>query len=147
MAEEGRYRLASVRDARARAERGKREELAAAVGDARASEAELARARSRTEAARHALADAVAARAALASGAATPARLVLAERFIARRRHELDAAVGEELRAEAARDARLGSVDLARRTLARARAEREIVDRHFTRWREARRRLAERRED
>jgi hypothetical protein len=42
---------------------------------------------------------------------------------------------------------RQSGVDVARRTLVRARADRELIDRHFARWREARRKQAERRED
>ena len=64
-----------------------------------------------------------------------------------RRRHELDAALGEELRAEAAHTAQLGELDFQRRLLARARADRQVIDRHFARWREARGKLAERRRD
>src|SRR5882672_8023492 len=98
MAGDDRYRLAPVRDARERAERG---ELADAVGDAKTTEAALAEARARVAAARDAVARAVASR----EGAHPPARLVLADRFAARRRGELVRAVAEELRAEAAHDA------------------------------------------
>ena len=71
----------------------------------------------------------------------------MTDRFIARRRAELDRAVGEELRAEAAHGTQLGSLDEARRRLVRARADREVIERHFARWREDRRKLADRRED
>ena len=149
MASEDRYRLAPVRDARARDERSRRGELAAAVGSARELADRLEAARARTAAARHALADAITARAALVgpAHATTSSQLVRADRFIARRRRELEGARGEELRAEAAHDERLGSVDDARRHLLRARADRELVERHFARWRDARRRLADRRDD
>jgi hypothetical protein len=53
----------------------------------------------------------------------------------------------EELRAEAAHGSRLGSLDEARARLARARADREVIERHFASWRQARAKLAERRED
>jgi hypothetical protein len=142
-----RYQLAAVRDARERDERGKRGELAASVGDARVARAKLEAARVRTEAARTALAAAIAARDALVTGGSTPARLANADRFVTRRRHELDATRGEELRAHADHDAHQGAVDLQRRLLARARADREVIDRHFARWRDARTKLAERRED
>ena len=72
---------------------------------------------------------------------------MLAERYVARRQRELDRARDEELRAGAAHVASGSAVDLARATLARARADRELIERHFARWREARRKLAERRED
>jgi hypothetical protein len=66
---------------------------------------------------------------------------------VTRRRHELDAALGEELRAEAAHTAQISELDLQRRLLARARADRQVIDGHFARWREARSKLAERRQD
>lgn len=147
MTAEVRYRLAPVRDARARDERLRRGDLAAAVGDARTTAARLDAARARTQAARDALSRALAARDALLSGETTPTRLVVAERFVARRRHELERAIGEELRAEAAHDSRLGSLDEARRRLARARADREVIERHFAAWRQAQHELAERRDD
>lgn len=147
MVEEGRYRLAAVRDAREREERGKRSSLASAVGDAAHAQARLEAARARTLAARDALATAVATRTQLAGAAATPAQLAGAERFVIRRRHEVQAALGEELRLEAALDERQSGVDVARRTLARARADREVIDRHFARWRETRKKQAARRED
>jgi len=81
------------------------------------------------------------------SPGATPGRIAGADRFITRRRHELEAALGEELRLEAALDVRQSGVDVARQVLVRARADRELIDRHFARWREARRKQAERRED
>ncbi|HEY5945714.1 MAG TPA: hypothetical protein VIV40_09495 [Kofleriaceae bacterium] len=147
MAGEDRYRLAPVRDARARNEQVRRGDLAAAVGDARETQARLDAARARTQAARDAVAAAVAARDTLIRGAITPDALVLADRFIARRRGELDRAIGEELRAEAVHGSQLGSLDEARQRLARARAEREVIERHFAAWRKTQAKLAERRED
>lgn len=166
MPSEDRYRLAKVADLRARDERIRRKDLAVAVADTRETEARLEAARARTAAARTELAAAVAARDAL-TGTTTTTRdaltttrdalavtttttrdaLVRAEQFIVRRRGELERALGEELRAEAAHDARLGSLDEARRRLTRARADREVIERHFARWREDKKRLAERRED
>ena len=67
-----------------------------------------------------------------------------AERFIARRRHELSRARDEQLRAELAHDQRTAEVDAARAQLARARADRQLVERHFERWRAERKRAAER---
>ena len=147
MAGEDRYRLAPVRDARARDERVRRGDLAAAVGDARETQSRLDTARARTAAARDAVSAAVAARDALTRVETTPARLVLAEHVITRRRRDLDGAIGEELRAEAAHDARLGSLDQARARLARARADREVIERHFATWRQTQHKLRERRED
>jgi hypothetical protein len=147
VAEEGRYRLAAVRDARERDERGKQQNLAHAVGNARDAQGRLDAARARTRTAREALSAAVATRDALVAQGARLARIVGADQFVARRRHELEAALGEEIRLEAALDVRQSGVDVARRTLVRARADRELIDRHFARWREARRKQAERRED
>lgn len=149
MPAEDRYRLAPVRDARIRDERIRRGDLAVAVGDARETQARLDAARARTQTAREAVATAVAARARLLATqrATTPARLVLADQFVARRRGELDRAIGEELRAEAAHGQRLGSLDEARQRLVRARAEREVIERHFARWRQTQAKLADRRED
>jgi hypothetical protein len=138
-----RYRLAPVRDERTRTERVKRGDLAIAVGDARTTETALALAVSRVANARVVLATAVAARDATAS---VPAR-VHADRYVVRRRRDLEAAIAEELRASSAHDERLGGIDDARRVLARAHAEREVIERHFARWREDRRKAAERRED
>ncbi len=145
MADQGRYRLAAVRDARERAERGKRSELADAVGTAREAQARLDAARARTQLAREVLAKAIAAREARVSEGASV--FAVAEQYIMRRRRELEAAVGEELRVEAALDEHQLGVGVARRTLARARADRAVIDRHFAQWRETRRKQAERRED
>jgi hypothetical protein len=147
VAEDARYRLAPVRDARARDERIRRGDLAVAVGDAKETQARLDAALTRTAAAREQLAAAIATRDTLIARPSTSDQLVRAERFIARRRAELDRALGEELRAEAAHDTRLGSLDEARRRLVRARADREVIERHFAGWRDAQRKLADRRED
>lgn len=138
-----RYRLAPVRDARSRDERVRKGELAGAVDDARTTEATLAQLRAATAAARDLLAAAIAQRATVATGA----HLLLVERYVARRRRDLADALDRELRAEATHDTRLGAVDAARMGLARARADREVIERHFARWRDARRKLAELRED
>jgi hypothetical protein len=71
----------------------------------------------------------------------------MAEQYIVRRRRDVATAIGEELRAEATHVARRDAVDLARAQLARARADREVIERHFAAWRERQRKLAERRED
>ncbi len=120
----------------------KRGDLATAVADARTSERQVAAAAARVTAARDALA---AARPTVP--AATANRVVLAERYLARRRRELEAAIDMLLRAEAAHRGQLGAVDSARGRLTIARGDREIIERHFARWRTERRKLAERRED
>jgi hypothetical protein len=141
--EEGRYRLAPVRDARERAERSQRVELAVAVGDARTADDRLGAVQARVQAARRALADAIAARDTLHLAALR----ALADRFVARRRRELEHAIVDELRIEAAREAQHDEVELARRGFARARADRHVIEQHFVRWRQDQRKLAERRED
>jgi hypothetical protein len=140
-----RYRLAPVRDTRIRDERARRSDLAAAVGDASATQSMLAAITRRVDDARGRLADAVMGRNALhATGAS---RLVLAERHVDRRRRELDAVVSELDRATRTHDDKLEVVDEARGRLTAARAQREVIERHFARWREDRKRLAERRSD
>lgn len=134
-----------MRDARERDVRGKRSDLAAAVGDAAQAQSRLDAARARTQKAREALTAAITARDAMEQPTST--QLTAADRFITRRRHELEALTGEEMRLEAALDERQSAVSGAQRTLARARADREVIERHFERWRQARRIAAERRED
>lgn len=143
MADDARYRLAPLRDARERSEAVRRGDLARSVGDAQETEGQLADARTRADHARRGLDAALATTAA----ATTAAQRALADRFVARRRRELALARDAETRAEAAHGDRLGAVDVARARLARARAERELIERHFTRWRESQKRLAERRAD
>ena len=141
------YRLAPLREARDRDERARRGALAAAVGDARATADGVDGAVRRVDAARAALDAAVRSRSALLAGGASTALLALDDRHAHRRRRELDAAIGEHLRARAAHDGRLAAVDEARGRLALARAQRELIERHFARWRDQQRKLAERRED
>ena len=137
-----RYRLAPVRDARTRDEKSRRGDLAAAVGDARATEEQVAAARRRVDSARTSYEAARQTRA-----EATATELVRAELYAHRKRRDLDAAIAEHQRAEASHAGRLDAVDAARGQLARARADKELVERHFARWRDGRRKLAERRED
>lgn len=147
MAGEDRYRLAAVRDVRARDEQARKGDLAVAVGDARQTQGRLDAARARTAAAHAALLTARTARDALLSAGAAGSVLVRAEAYIARRRRELEGAIAEEVRCEAVHAGRLDEVDTARRTLTRARAERQVIERHFERWREDKKKLADRRED
>jgi hypothetical protein len=137
-----RYRLAPLRDVRARDERTQRYGLAAAVGDARTTEAEVAAAARRVEEARAILAAALATR---GSGAAHV--LALADRHVSHRRRQLDAAVAAHARARDAHAGKLAAVDASRGQLTAARADKEVIERHFARWRTAQQKLAERREE
>ncbi len=74
-------------------------------------------------------------------------RLAGAERYVERRRRALAAAQDELARAAAARDAQAGEVDAARTRLVGARADREVIERHFAAWREQKAKERDRRED
>ena len=137
-----RYRLAPVRDARDRDERIKRGDLAGAVGDARVTADALAAAADRVLACRRVIAEAEGRR----PLARTIAELVVLDRDLGRRRAELAELIGAEVRAEATHHGKLDEVDVARGRLTRARADRQVIERHFERWRIERRKLAERRE-
>ncbi len=137
------YRLGPVRDARTRDERVKQGDLAGAVGDAATTASALALATEHVERARAALTAAVTARPPRGSAAA----MMRAEQFVLRRRKELDQAIDAQLRAGAVHRGQLAEVDTARGRLAHARGQREVIERHFARWRTERRKLAERRED
>jgi hypothetical protein len=136
-----RYRLAAVRDARSRDERVKRGDYADAV-----SESE--RAAARIDAAERCVAEL---RAAIASNLgilpATAGGLVRRERFVARLRRDLEAAHVAVDRARAAHAGTVAEVDLARGTLVRARADKQVIERHFEGWRAQQAKLADRRED
>lgn len=147
MSEADRYRLAPVRDARARDERTRKGDLAAAVGDAHDTETRVTVAEQRVavlrddvEAARRTL------HAQLADGTTTDA-ISVAERFLVRKRRDLEAAIDAQFRAQAVHRGQLGEVEAARGRLALARAHKEVIERHFARWRTERDKLAERRED
>src|SRR6185295_4074233 len=144
---DARYRLAPMHEARTRDERVKRGDLASAVRDALtlatgvdASARQVARYRTQIAAA-HAHRDQ------LLERGATVATLARLDRYVLRLRHALDAARGEQLRAEARHRGQLAAVDQARGRLLLARADREIIERHFATWRAERRKLAERRDD
>ncbi len=143
MSDADRYRLDPLRDARTRDEKVRKGELAGAVGDARSTAAELARATDRVITARAAL-DAARAQPA---GGGSAAAILRVEQFIVRRRRELERAIDAQLRADAAHRGQLDAVDTARGRLAHARGQREVIERHFAQWRTQRRKLAERRED
>jgi hypothetical protein len=140
---EDRYGLAPLRELREQHETARRGNLASAIGDAHVSATALEATRARTATARAALAAAARGREELR----TAELLAAADRFIARRRRELAAARDEELRAELAHAQKTGEVETARAQLVRARADRELVDRHFARWRETRRKRAENQAD
>jgi hypothetical protein len=139
-----------MRDARTRDERIHRGELASAIGDARVLAADLGEVTSRMARARAALAAATGTRdRMLARGApsALGATLAHLEHYLRRLRRDLDAVRGELVRAEALHRGQLEVVDAARGCLRLARAERELIERHFAAWRAERRKLADRRED
>lgn len=137
-----RYRLAPVRDARDRNERMKRGDLAVAVGAAAVTAEDVAAAAHQIELAREAIAK--------ARAGATPGRASLVterERFLARLRRDLDLTLAEHARAAAIHAGTVEQLDDARGRLARARADREVIERHFARWRTERKRVADMRAD
>src|SRR5512138_615344 len=135
-----RYRLAPVRDARNRDERARKSDLAAAVTEARATEAEVAAARARVDAA------VVAVESARTTISETSAlALARRERFAARLRRDLELARDAHARAVASHAGRLAVLDAQRDRLGRARADKEVIERHFARWRAEQRKTAERR--
>ena len=139
-----------MRQVRARNQRASQGDLAGAVGDAQALAGGVEEATRRVALARAAIATATGDRdRALSPGAALAglASLARLERYLRRLRHQLDDAERELVRAEARHRGQLDAVEVARGRLARARAEREIIERHFAAWRAERRKLAERRED
>ena len=138
-----RYRLAPLRDLRHLDERAKRNDLAATVDSARASAEDVEAAAARIATARGALAAAYTARAALAGAHL----LALADRHLARLRRTLDDAVAAHARAAATHAGHQGALAAARTELVAARARKELVERHFARWRDGQRKLAERRDD
>ena len=136
-----------MRDVRRRDERLQQGDLAGAVSDAKAlaDAEEEARARvARVCAALTAATDERDRR--LAQGSASTI-LAQVDLYLRRLRRDLEAARGELLRAEARHRGQLEAVDAARGRLSLARADREIIERHFATWRAERRKLAERRDD
>ena len=147
MSEAEEYRLKPVADMRSREERVRRGDLAAASSDARASQAQVDASARRVEEARAKLQAARTAQQALVAAGTTSTQLTRADGFIARKRRDLDAVIDAHARAEASHRGQLDAVDTARGRLARARADKEVIERHFARWRTERAKLAERRED
>lgn len=141
------YRLGPVRDQRARQQRVREGDLAGAVGDARASQAAVDTARAHAQQIREAIDAAREQRDATLAAGATTHVLALADRHLARLLRDHDAALDALARATAAHAGRLEAVDAARGRLALARADKEIIERHFARWRAEKAKLAERRED
>jgi hypothetical protein len=136
-----------MREARSRDERIRRGDLAGAVGDAQALADGVDAVARRVAQLRTAIAAAAGERDRLLARGATAATIAHFERYLRRLRHDLDASVGEQLRAEARHRGQLEAVDAARGRLTLARAEREVIERHFAAWRAERRKLVERRED
>ena len=147
MSEADRYRLKPVAEARSREERLRRGDLAAASSDARASQAQVDAAAARVAATRATLEAARTALSARIATGTTSTELARRELFIVRTRRDLEAAIDAHSRAEASHRGQLDAVDSARGRLARARADKEVIERHCARWRTERAKLAERRED
>jgi colicin import membrane protein len=169
------YRLAPLRDVRAREEQTQQLALAEVVQTATAAadalaraDARLAQADAQLAAARAAATPPTTSQRASPAQLATPsshaspsasatarpiapprtaAQLRAAEAYVARRHRDLlDARAARERAAAAAAAAALDVTD-ARVTLGTARAQRELLERHFARWRQARRQRADRREE
>jgi hypothetical protein len=143
MGEADGYRLRPVQTVRALDEKAKQGDLAGAVGDARKTQAKIDLASARVEQLRAAI-DRSRRREQHDANAIAIAR---ADAYLARLRRDLEAALDELDRANAAHQGQLELVDAARTRLGRARADKEIIERHFARWRDEKRKLAERRED
>jgi hypothetical protein len=144
---EARYRLAPMREARARDERARRGDLAGAVGDARVLADDVADITRRIARARAAITEVGATRERWLARGGAAGTIAHLEHHLRRLRRDLDAVHGELARAEARHRGQLDAVDLAQGRFTRARADREVIERHFTAWRTERRKLAERRED
>lgn len=138
-----RYRLAPLRVVRRIDERAKRNDLAIAVDSARATADEVAAAAARVDNARAIVAAARAARATHADAR----MLAISDRYAARRLRELDDAVAAHARARAAHAGHLQAIEGARTRLTAARADKQLIERHFERWRAARSKLMDSRED
>lgn len=136
-----------MREVRARDERTRRGDLADAIADAQLLAANVEVAVGRVASCRAAVAAARASHDQLLARGAAAAAIAAGERYLRRLRRGLDAALDDHLRAGARHRGQLDAVDTARGRLALARAEREVIERHFATWRAERHKLAERRED
>lgn len=142
MGEADEYRLKPVQTVRSLDERAKQGDLAGAASDAKKTQAKIDAADARVQSIRAAID-----RARSGRRDSTASSIVIAERYLARLRRDLEAALDELDRARAVHRGQMEVVDAARARLARARADKEIVERHFARWRDEKRKLADRRED
>lgn len=125
----------------------RRGDLAAATADAKASQAQVDALARDVVAARTRLEAACTAQQELIARGTTSTLLARADQFIVRTRRDLEAALDAHARAQASHRGQLDAMDSARGRLARARADKEVIERHFARWRTERAKLAERRED
>src|SRR5262249_19601851 len=128
---DARYRLDPLREARTRDERARRVDFAGAVRDAEQLAGELEAVGRRTAGIREAIAAATRVRDDLLAGGARVATLARHDGYLRRLRRDLDAATGEQLRVQARHSGQLEVVDVARQRLTLARAEREVIERHF----------------
>jgi len=144
---EARYRLAPMREARARDERVMRGDLAGAVGEAQVRADDVAEVTRRVARVRAAITEAWTARERRLAHGGAAGTIAQLEHHLRRLRRDLDAVHGELARAEARHRGQLDAVDLAQGRFTRARADREVIERHFAAWRTARHKLAERRDD
>lgn len=135
-----RYRLQPVREVRAIDERVKQGELADATNLAKKTAAAVDKARARISELEQRIA-------AARRPEATSTAIELRERYLARLRRALDEAKTQLAHAIVAHEAKTSVVDAARVRLVRARADKEVVDRHHAKWREMQAKLAERRAD
>ncbi|MGE0403067.1 MAG: hypothetical protein AB7T06_40550 [Kofleriaceae bacterium] len=150
MGEADGYKLEPARKVRSLDERAKQGDLAGAASDARKTQAAIDAATARVQSIRAAIERTrgeLREQLARSTTRATASSIAIGERYLARLRRDLEAALDELDRARASHRGQLEVVDAARTRLARARADKEIVERHFARWRDEKRKLAERRED
>jgi hypothetical protein len=136
------YRLAPLARIRVADERASRHGVATAIRDATELAARATAADERVAAARAELARARAAR----TATMTAVELMWCERYAARCRRVLAAAVGEAARAHSAAGDGASVVESARATLTQARAQKVAVEQHFARWRDAQQKAKERAE-
>ncbi|MEO7729947.1 MAG: hypothetical protein ABIY55_03170 [Kofleriaceae bacterium] len=144
---EARYRLAPMRDVRARDEHARRGDLAGAVGEAQVRAGDVADVARRLARVRAAITEAWTTRERRLAQGCAAGTIAHLEHHLRRLRRDLDAVHDELARAETRHRGQLDAVDLAQGRFSHARAEREVIERHFAAWRTARRKLADRRED